>query len=123
MSLRDQIMFKDPERVFLNTNEFAEVREFRIADGRGSFIVFNAKVVWDNEMAKQLAIVKIHGVYQGDLVAYITHATLPRPPLAGELVYSPANQPWEIIDVTDEMGMWKLALSMTRSQPAHYGSN
>ena len=123
MSLRDQIMFLDPERVFLNTSEFAEWREFRISNGAGGFIVFGAKAVWDNEMAKQLPIVKIHGVYQGDLVLYITHATLPRPPVAGELIYSPANQPWEVMDVTDEMGMWKVAISMTRSQPAFYGNN
>lgn len=122
MSLREQFPI-DVDRVFLNTSEFATWREFRISNGHSGFIVFTAKTVWDNEAAKELPIVKIHGVYQGDLVAYIAHTTLPRPPVAGELIYSPANQPWEVIDVTDEESCWKVALSMTRSQPAHYGAN
>ena len=122
MSLRENFP-RDLVRVFHNPDEFATVREFRIADGHGGFRVFMATVVWDNEAAKQLQVVKIHGVYQGDLVLYIMHTDLPRPPVAGELLYSPANKPWEIIDVTDEESEWKVAISATRSQPAYYGKN
>jgi len=122
MSLREQFP-RDLDRVFINPDEFATWREFRISDGHGSFIVFIAKTVWDNEAAKQLPIVKIHGVYQGELVAYIPHTLLPRAPVAGELIYSPANKPWEVMDVTDEESCWKVALSSTRSQPGFYGNN
>ena len=122
MSLRQQFP-TDLATVFINTDEFATEREFRVSDGQGGFRVFIAKVVWDMEAAKQLPVVKIHGVYLGDVVCYIEHKYLPRMPVAGELIYSPANQPWEVLDVTDEESCYKLALSATRSQPARYGNN
>lgn len=122
MSLREQFPV-DVDRVFINTDEHATVREFRISDGHGGFRVFLAKVVWDNEMAKQMPVVKIHGVYYGDVICYIAHSDLPRPPVAGELIYSPANSPHEVLDVTDEESCWRLALYSTRSQPGAYGRN
>lgn len=122
MSLREQFG-TDLANVFVNTSEFATTREFRISDGHGGFKLFLAEVVWDNEMAKQLPLVKIHGIYMGDVVCFMPHSYLPRPPVAGELIYSPANQPWEVLDVTDEESCWKLMLSATRSQPGTYGKN
>jgi hypothetical protein len=122
MSLREAFA-PDLERIFVEIDEFATVREFRINDGHGGFKVFQTKVVWDTEAMKQLPLVKIHGVYMGDVVCYIEHKYLPRMPVAGELIYSPANQPWEVLDVTDEESCYKLALSATRSQPGHYGNN
>jgi hypothetical protein len=109
------------DEVFHNDEEFATWRNFRISDGHSGFIVFPAKVVWDNEAAKQMPIVKIHGVYMGDLVCYIMHKDLPRAPVPGELIYSEPNKPWEVLDVTDEESEWKVALGMTRSQPGPYG--
>lgn len=122
MSLREQFA-PDLANVFVNTSEFATTREFRINDGHGGFRIFMAPVVWDTEAMKQLPIVKIHGVYMGDVICYIEHKYLPRMPVAGELIYSPANQPWEVLDVTDEESGYRLALSATRSQPGHYGRN
>jgi hypothetical protein len=122
MSLREQFAV-DLDRVFVNSDEFATVREFRISDGHGGFTVFTTKVVWDTEASKQMPMVKIHGVYMGDVICYIEHKYLPRMPVAGELIYSPANQPWEVLDATDEESCYKLALSATRSQPGKYGNN
>lgn len=122
MSLREQFA-PDLATVFCNTDEFATEREFRISDGAGGFKVFKAKVVWDNEQAKRHPLVAIHGMYLGDVICFIEHKYLPRPPLAGELIYSPANQPWEVLDCTDEESCYKLALSATRSQPGRYGAN
>jgi hypothetical protein len=122
MSLRDQFA-PDLANVFVNTSEFATTREFKINNGSGDFNVFTAKVVWDNEMAKRHPLVSIHGMYLGDVICFIEHKYLPRPPLAGELIYSPANQPWEVLDCTDEESCYKLALSATRSQPGRYGNN
>jgi hypothetical protein len=122
MSLREQFA-PDLDRVFHNPDEFATWREFRISDGHGGFKLFNAKVVWDTEAAKVQPLVKIHGIYLGDVICYIKHEDLPRMPVAGELIYSPANKPWEVIDCTDEESDYKIALSATRSQPGHYGSN
>jgi hypothetical protein len=122
MSLREQFA-PDLERIFVDPDEFATVREFRINDGHGGFKVFQAPVVWDTEAVKQLPLVKIHGVYMGDVICYIEHKYLPRMPVAGELIYSPANQPWEVLDCVDEESCYKLALSATRSQPGKYGNN
>jgi hypothetical protein len=122
MSLREQFA-PDLANTFVNPDEFATVREFRISNGQGGWTVFTCPVVWDNDAAKQLPVVKIHGVYLGDVLCYIEHKYLPRRPVAGELIYSPANQPWEVLDVTDEESCWKLALSATRSQPGRYGNN
>jgi hypothetical protein len=122
MSLRDQFV-PDLSNVFINTDEFATVREFRINNGQGGFIVFNAPCVWDKEQAKRHPLATIHGLYLGDVICFIEHKYLPRQPIAGELIYSPANQPWEVIDSTDEENCYMLGLSATRSQPAKYGSN
>ena len=120
--LRDQFA-PDLANVFVNTDEFATVREFRINNGVGGFTVFNAKVVWDNEMAKRHPLVAIHGMYLGDVICFIEHKYLPRMPLAGEVIWSPANNPWEVLDCTDEESCYKLALSAYRSQPGKYGNN
>jgi hypothetical protein len=109
--------------VFENTDEFATTREFRISNAQGGFIVFTCPVVWDEEAVKRMPLVTIHGVYMGDVRCYIEHKYLPRMPVAGELIYSPANKPWEVLDCTDEESCYVLALSGTRSQPAAYGSN
>jgi hypothetical protein len=122
MSLRSQFA-PDLANVFINTSEFATEREFRINDGQGGFRVFIAKVVWDEEQAKQNPLVKVHGMYLGDVICFIEHKNLPRMPVAGELIYSPANKPWEVIDCTDEESCYKLALSATRSHPGKYGNN
>lgn len=122
MSLRDQFE-PDLANVFMNTDEFATEREFRINNGQGGFNVFKAKVVWDEEQAKRHPVVAIHGMYLGGVICFIEHKYLPRPPVAGELIYSPANQPWEVLDCTDEESCYKLALNATRSQPGHYGNN
>lgn len=122
MSLRDQFV-PDLTDVFMETGEFATTREFRISDGHGGFKLFTAPVVWDTEQAKKQPIVSIHGVYLGDVICYIQHQYLPRPPVAGELLYSPANQPWEVLDVTDEESCFRMALAATRSQPGYYGRN
>ncbi len=122
MSLREQFP-TDLDRVFINTDEHATVREFRISDGHGGFKLFTAPVVWDEEAAKRQPLVTVHGMYLGDVICYLKHKYLPRPPVAGELIYSPANRPWEVLMVTDEESCWMLALSATRSQPGHYGSN
>lgn len=122
MSLREQFP-ADLATVFINTAEFATVREFRIADGAGGFKLFEAKVVWDEEAAKKQPVVTIHGVYMGSVICFIEHKYLPRMPVAGEIIYSPANKPWEVLDCTDEESCYKLALAATRSQPGHYGAN
>lgn len=122
MSLREQFV-PDLIRVHLNPDEHATWREFRISNGRGGFILKRCKVGWFDEEARQRPVVSVHGVYQGSTICYIAHRDLPRKPLAGELIYSPANQPWEILDCIDEEGCWLLALSATRSQPGHYGQN
>jgi hypothetical protein len=122
VSLREQFA-PDLTAVFIEPDEFATVREFRINDGHGGFKLFTAPVVWDTEAAKIHPLVAIHGIYLGDVICYIEHQYLPRRPVAGELIYSPANQPWEVMDCTDEESCYKLALSMTRSQPGAYGKN
>jgi hypothetical protein len=122
MSLREQFA-PDLDTVFHNPDEFATVREFRISDGHGGFKLFNANVVWDTEQAKTHPLVKIHGMFLGDVICYIKHKDLPRMPVAGELIYSPANQPWEVVDCTDEESDYKIALSATRTQPGKYGNN
>jgi hypothetical protein len=67
VSLREQFPV-DVDRVFINTDEHATWREFRISDGHGGFKLFTAKVVWYNEMAKQMAVVTVHGIYMGEVV-------------------------------------------------------
>jgi hypothetical protein len=122
VALREQFA-PDLARTFINTKEHATTREFRISDGHSGFRVFTAPVVWDTDMVKQIPIVKVHGVYMGDVLCYIEHKYLPRMPVAGELIYSPANSPWEVLDCADEEGCYKLALYATRSQPGAYGKN
>lgn len=122
MSLRQQFE-PDLANVFVNTNEFATTREFRISNGKGGFRLFEAEVVWDEEAAKRQPIVAVHGVYMGDVICHIEHKYLPRAPIAGEIIYSPANKPWEVLQCTDQESMYVLALSATRSQPGYYGGN
>lgn len=122
MSLRDT--FKpDLANIFMNTGEMATTREFRINNGLGGFIVFLAPVVWDVEASKEMPMVKIHGVYMGDVRCHIEAKYLPRIPIAGELLYSPAHVMWECLDVTDEESCYVLSLSATRSQPGNYKNN
>jgi hypothetical protein len=122
VALREQFA-PDIDRVFINTDEHATVREFRISNGAGGFIVFTAEVVWDEEAAEQKPVVAIHGMYQGDVICYIAAKYLPRKPVAGELIYTPANKPWEVLKCTEEESCYMLALSATRSQPGAYGRN
>jgi hypothetical protein len=122
VSLRDSFA-PDLATVFMNTGEMATVREFRISDGRGGFILFNASVVWDQEASKEMPMVKLHGVYMGDVRCHIEAKYLPRIPIAGELLYSPAHVMWEVLDVTDEESCYVLSLSATRSQPGKYDGN
>jgi hypothetical protein len=122
VALRDQFA-PDLRRVFINTDEHGTFREFRINDGQGGFKLFTAPVVWDEEAAKATPIVEARSgaVVQADVICYIEHTYLPRPPMAGEIIYSPANQPWEVLKVTDEEYCWMLALGATRSHPAFFG--
>jgi hypothetical protein len=122
MSLREQFG-PDLANIFVNTGEFATEREFRISDGHGGFKVFTCPVVWDEDSAKQQPIVTIHGVFMGNVDCYIESRYLPRAPVAGELLYSPANQPWEVLDITNCEGLYEIALAATRSQPQMYGKN
>jgi hypothetical protein len=122
VSLRDQFV-PDLDRVFMNILEFATTREFRIGDGAGGFIIFTAPVVWDKDAVKMQPVVTIHGVFMGDVRCYIEHKYLPRAPVAGELIYSPANQPWEVLDCTDQESLYELSLYAHRSQPSMYGRN
>jgi hypothetical protein len=122
VSLREQFG-PDLVEVFHNPDEFGSVREFRISDGQGGFRIFTASVVWDEEAAAKLPLVTIHGVYLGTVICHIKHIDLPRPPVAGEIIYSPANRPFETIKVWDEEGEWRIALNETRSQPGFYGAN
>ena len=122
MSLREQFV-PDLDRVFINVQEFGTVREFRINDGMGGFKIFQAKVVWDKDAVKMNPVVTVHGVFMGDVRCYIRHQDLPRAPVAGELIYSPANQPWEVLDCTDAESLYELSLAAARSQPSMYGRN
>jgi hypothetical protein len=119
MSLRDQLA-ADLDTVFMNADEFASSREFRISDGLGGFTIFTTEVVWDTEEAKSNPITTALGIYLGDVICYIRHKSLPRMPLANEIIYSPANVPWEVLDCIDEEGCYKLALRSTRSQPGAF---
>jgi hypothetical protein len=121
MSLREQ-MYADRRRVFFNIGEHATTEEFRIATADGGFKVFTADVIHDTDQLKRLAVTRM-GVYQGEMLMYVMHEDLPRQPLAGELIYSPANKPLEVIESHEEEGLWVLLLSSTRSQPAYYGGN
>jgi len=122
MALKDQFV-PDLDNIFVNTDEFANWREFRISDGAGDFIVFTAKVVWDKDAVKMNPVVTVHGVFMGDVRCYIRQQDLPRTPVAGELIYSPANQPWEVLDCTDQEHLFELSLAAARSQPSMYGRN
>jgi hypothetical protein len=122
MSLRDMFV-PDINRIFMRTFEFAEEREFRIADGAGGFIVFTCPVVWDKDAVKEQPVVTIHGVFMGDVRCYIAHEYLPRAPVAGEIIYSPAIQPWEVLNCTDAESLYELSLAIHRSQPTQYGQN
>jgi len=122
MALRDMFV-PDLANIFVNLKEFATTREFRISDGAGGFTVFSAPVVWDKDAVRMQPVVTIHGVFMGDVRCYIEHKYLPRAPVAGEIIYSPANQPWEVLDCTDAESLYELSLSAARSQPTLYGRN
>ena len=111
------------DRHFMDTGVFAEEREFRISDGSGGFRIFECPVVWDKDAIKQEPVVTVHGVFMGDVRCYIKDSYLPRAPVAGELIYSPANQPWEVLDCTIAEHLYELSLSAQRSQPSMYGKN
>jgi hypothetical protein len=69
-------------------------------------------------------VVAIHGVYMGDVKCFIAYEYLPRAPEAGELIYSPANQPWEVLECILAENLYELSLSSTRSHPTiPYGRN
>jgi hypothetical protein len=122
MSLRAQFP-TDVDNVWMNTDEFATTREFRISDGQQGFIIFTAPVVWDEDEVRQEPIVTIHGVFMGNVDCFIAAKYLPRAPVAGELIYSPANQPWEVIDCVIAESLYELKLAAYRSQPTAYGRN
>jgi hypothetical protein len=113
MALRDQFV-PDLESVFYNTDEHATLRRFRITDGKGGFQVFDAPCVWDEEASKERTIVKAYNIYVGDVQVHILAANFPRRPLAGEIIYSPPNQGWTIVDCTLEEGAYVLALEAYR---------
>jgi len=122
MALRDQFL-PDIDNIFVNLAEFATTREFRISDGHNGFVVFEAPVVWDEDSVREQPVVTIHGVFMGSVACYVAAKYFPRAPIAGELIYSPANQPWEVLDNTICEGLYELMLYATRSQPSQYGSN
>jgi hypothetical protein len=122
MALRDQFV-GDIDSIFMRLHEFATEREFRIGDGHGGFVVFRCPVVWDKDAVRKQPLVTVHGVFMGDVRCYIAHRYLPRAPLAGEIIYSPANTPWEVIDCTDAESLYELSLAAYRSQPSKYGAN
>jgi hypothetical protein len=105
----------DSEKVFHNTGEFAHVREFRISDGQGGFVKFATKCVWDKEEAKNKPIVLAQGVYIADVACHLIKNRLPRPPLAGEIIYSPSKEAWTIMEISDEESEWVLFLAANRS--------
>jgi hypothetical protein len=119
MSLRDQ--FADDWRIFTDPTEFGSVREFRISNGQGGFTVFTAQITWDEDRAKMHPIATRFGVYVGEAMLFIKATDLPRRPVPGELIYSPANRPFEVIMCTDVEAGYEIAVSSTRSQPAAYG--
>jgi hypothetical protein len=131
MALRDQLM-SDWRASFVNLNEFGELRTFRISDGLGGFIELkNLPVLIDEEATKETPIVTAQEVYIGDMFVNIAADLLPRRPIAGELIYMseqiptdplgapledrPANVPYELLQVVDEVGVWRLALSAYRA--------
>lgn len=122
MALRDQFA-ADLANIFMNKDEFATEREFRINDGAGGFTTFTCPVVWDEDSVRKEPIVTVHGVFMGSVHCFIETKYLPRAPLVGELIYSPANQPWEVLDNVNAEGMYELSLSAMRSQPTQYGKN
>lgn len=122
MSLRENFA-PDIDNICIDVDEMGEFREFRISDGHGGFRIFTAKVVWDREQAAQQPIVKVHGVYLCDVICHILDRDLPRAPVAGELLYSPANQPYEVVDCKIEEHLYVIGLAAYKSQPGHYGSN
>jgi hypothetical protein len=121
VSLREQFAL-DLDNVFFNDKEHATWEEFRISNGLGGFIVFQAKIIHDTDELKRLAVTRM-GIYAGEELLYIRHTSLPRRPVVGELIYSPANKPWEVVSCWDEEGCYVVTMSSTRSSPAYYGGN
>jgi len=122
MSLRDQFA-PDVDRIWMNTDQFATNRQFRISDGHDGFLVFTCPVVWDEDQVRQEPIATVHGVFMGNVACYIASKYLPRAPLAGEVIYSPANQPWEVLDCVIAESLYELKLAAYRSPPSQYGQN
>jgi hypothetical protein len=110
-------------RYFLDKEVFGSDLEFRINDGHGGYTVFLATVVWDEDSVKTQPAVTIHGFFMGDVKLFIRRSNLPRAPVAGELIYSPANQPFEVNKTTIAEGLYEVDLTAHRSQPTMYGNN
>lgn len=121
MSLHTQ-MIGDLTRIFMNLDEFATLREFRIQDGLGGFLIFNKPVVWDVDTAKASPIFTPAGLIMCDVRCYIRASDLPRVPLAEEIIYSPANQQWKVLACTIAEGLYEMPLIAYRSSPAMFGT-
>jgi hypothetical protein len=130
LSLRDQLI--SDWQTFVNLDEFGELRSFRISNGAGGFKELkNLPVLIDEEATKEKGIVTAQEVYIGDMYVSIAADLLPRRPISGELLYMseqiptdnlgtpledrPTNVPYEILEVVDEIGVWRLALSIYRT--------
>jgi hypothetical protein len=95
-------------------DEFASWQTIRIADGKGGFREVPIICVVDTEASKERTIVKQYEVFVGDVQIHVGAWNFPRRPQAGELIYW-RNEPWEIIDCTEEEGAYILSLYSTRS--------
>ena len=124
MSLCDQFA-SDVNRIFINVDEMGDWLEFRISDGHGGFTVKTIKVVWDRDHAKENPMTTRFGVFYCDVMCFMAAADLPRAPVAGEIIYSPANQPWEVVECWYEEKMFSIALRAVTSQPVNsqFGRN
>jgi hypothetical protein len=131
MALRDQLM-PDWRSAFVNLNEFGELRSFRISDGAGGFTELKfLPVLIDEEATKEKGIVTAQEVYLGDMYVNVAADLFPRRPISGELIYMseqiptgpggipledrPANVPYDLLEVVDEIGVWRFALTAYRT--------
>jgi hypothetical protein len=114
MSLAQDILTDLP--TFFNTNDFAEAREFVIADGVGGTRTVVIDVVWDTEVLKKRgAITAAQGVFFGDVKVYMTRGDLPRCPLVGEFIYSPREHQYQILESVETDDVIELCLQEVRS--------
>lgn len=111
----------DVERIFINVDEFGDYREFRFADGAGGFYVKTIKVVWDEDKSHMQAVSTANGIVYADVACFIASKDLPRAPVAGEMLYSPANQPFEILLCTLTPALYELQLQRYMSKPTMFG--